>query len=78
MPTCVPTPFLASTSAHSANATPWLESAPRHLDARRSLLRNTAACTLEPTRRAHRHPLRAQLAASAHNEQLSIPILLPR
>ncbi len=78
MLTCVPTRFLASTSAHSANATPWLEAAPHLLDALRSLLSNTAERTLEPTRRAHRHPLRAQSAASAHNKQLSIPILLPR
>jgi hypothetical protein len=78
MPTCMPTRFLASISAHSANATPWLESAPHCLRARRSLLSNTAECTLEPTRRTHRHPLRAQSTASAHHEQLSIPILLPR
>ena len=77
MPTSISTRSVASTSAHFANATPWLESA-LHRDARRSLLTNTAERTLEPLYRAHRHPLRAQSAPSAHHEQLSIPILLLR
>jgi hypothetical protein len=78
MPTCMPTRSLASTSAHSADATPWLESAPRYPDVRHSLLSSTGECTLEPTRRTHRTPLRAQSAALAHHKQLSIPIVLPR
>jgi hypothetical protein len=78
MPTCMPTRSLASTSAHSANATPWLESAPHHLDARRSLLSNTADAFLSQPAELTAIPFRAQSAASAHNEQLSIPILLPR
>ena len=59
MPTCNPTRFLGSQGGHPANAVPGLESAPHYLDARHSLLSSTPECTLEPTRRAHRNPLRA-------------------
>jgi hypothetical protein len=38
MLTSMPTRFLPSTGAHSAYATPWLESALHTLDAHRSLL----------------------------------------
>jgi hypothetical protein len=68
MPTSNSNRSVASTSAHSANATPWLKSALHQRDARRSLLTNTAACTLELSRRAHRHLLRAQSIPSAYLE----------
>jgi hypothetical protein len=74
MLTCMPTRFLAPTGAHPANATPWLESAPHNLDACRSLLIHTPDATAELTTIL----FRAQSAASAHREQHSIPILLPR
>ena len=45
MPTYMPTLFLAPTGAHTANATPWLESAPYHRDPRPNLL-------IHPGRRA--------------------------
>jgi len=73
MLTCMPTRFLAPTSAHPANATPWLESAPHHRDACRSLLIHTADAPAELTTTL----FRAQSAAAAHHELLSIPILLP-
>jgi hypothetical protein len=78
MPTYMPTRSLAPTSAHTANATPWLESAPHHRDPRRSLLIHPEdASQMKPTELIA-IPFRAQSAASAHREQLSIPILLPR
>jgi hypothetical protein len=78
MLTCMSTRFLASTSAHPANATPWLESASHNLVARRSLLMHTADAPLNGPAELTTILFRAQSAASAHREQLSIPILLPR
>jgi hypothetical protein len=78
MLTCMPTRPVASTSAHPANAAPWLESAPHHLDARRCLLSHTAHAPQKGSTQVSDTPLRAHSAASAHREQLSIPILLPR
>ena len=78
MPTRVPTRFLSPTGAHPANATPWLEPAPGDLDACvRPLTRTADAPRIGPAK-LNAIPARAQLAASAHREQLSIPILLPR
>jgi hypothetical protein len=74
MLTCMPTRFLAPTGPHPANATPWLKSAPHNLDACCSLLIHTADAPAELTTIL----FRAQSAASAHREQHSIPILLPR
>jgi hypothetical protein len=78
MPTCMPTRPVASTSAHSANATPWPQSAPLPLDARRCLLIHTADAPLNASAELTAIPFLPQSAASAHPEQLSIPILLPR
>jgi hypothetical protein len=78
MLTCMPTRPVASTSAHPANAAPWLESAPHHLDARRCLLSHTAHAPQKGSTQVSDTPLRAHSAASAHREQLSIPILLTR
>jgi hypothetical protein len=78
MSTRIPTRFLASTDVHPANATPWLESAQHNLDGRRSLPMHTAAGPLSGPAQVTSIPFRAQSAASAHHEQLSIPILLPR
>jgi hypothetical protein len=78
MLTRIPTRFLASTGTHPANATPWPESAPHHLDARRSLLMHTPDAPLLGPAELTAIPFCAQSAASAHHEQLSIPILLPR
>jgi hypothetical protein len=78
MPTCMPTRLLASTGAHPANATPWLEPAPGNLDACLNLLTHTADATRISLARLNAIPSRAQSAASANREQLSIPILLPR
>jgi hypothetical protein len=77
MPTCTPTRFLASTRAHPANATPWLESAPHNLHACRILPMHTAGAPLNGPTRVTYFPFRAQSATSAHRKQLSIPILLP-
>ena len=77
MLTCMPTRFLASTGAHPVNATPWLESVQHNLDGRRSLPMHTAGAPLNGPTRGTYFPFRAQSAASAHPEQLSIPILLP-
>jgi hypothetical protein len=78
MLTSMPTRFLASTSAHAANATPWPESASHHLDARRSLLIHPEDASLIAAAELTTIPFRAQSAASAHHEQLSIPIRLAR
>jgi hypothetical protein len=78
MLTCMPTRFLASTGAHPAHATPWLESAPHNLDACRSLATYTASAPLNGPAQVTAIPFRAKSAASAHRKQLSIPILLPR
>ena len=78
MPTRMPTQFLASTGAHPANATPWLESAPHNLDARRRLPLHTAGASLNGPAQVAAIPFCAQSAASLHRKQLSIPILLPR
>jgi hypothetical protein len=78
MLTCMPTRFLASTGAHPANATPWLESVPHDLDACRSLAMHTPGAPLNGPAQVTGIPFRAQLAAFAHRKQLSIPILLPR
>jgi len=77
MLTCMPTRSVASTSAHPANADPWLEPAPDTRDASRSLPPHTAAAPLNGLATVIAIPSRAQSAASAHPEQLSIPILLP-
>jgi hypothetical protein len=78
MPTCMPTRFLALPGAYPANATPWLETAPYSLDACLSLL--TGIADAPPIGHANLNAIlsRAQSAASAHREQLSIPILVPR
>jgi hypothetical protein len=78
MPTCVPTRFLSPTGAHPANATPWLEPAPSDLDACVSPLTPTADPQQIGPAKLNAIPVLAQLAASAHRQQLSIPILLPR
>ena len=78
MLTCTLTRFLASTGGHPANATLWLESPPHNLDACRSLAVTTADAPLNGSAELTAIPFRAQSAASAHPEQLSIPILLPR
>jgi hypothetical protein len=78
MPTYMPTLFLAPTGAHTANATPWLESAPYHRDPRPNLLIHPEDASLMQPAELIAIPLRAQSGASAHREQLSIPILLPR
>jgi hypothetical protein len=78
MLTCMPTRFPASPGAHPANATPWLESAPHNLDVRRSLLIHTADAPLNGPTELTAISFRARSAPSAHHEQLSIPILLPR
>ena len=78
MPTCFPIRFLASTGGHPANANPWLESAPHDLHARRSLPIRTADLYLNGPAELITTLFQAQSAASAHHEQLSIPILLPR
>ncbi len=78
MLTFVPTRVLAPTGAHPVNATPWLEPAPYNLDARRSLLIHPANASLNRPAGPPASPFRAQPAASAHHQHLSIPILLPR
>ena len=67
-----------SPGAHPANATPWLEPTPGDLDACVSPLTPTADVPRIGPAKLNAIPARAQLAASAHREQLSIPILLPR
>jgi hypothetical protein len=74
----VPTRFLASISAHAANAALWPESASHPLDARRSLLTRTADAPRVAPATLIAIRFRAHSAASALGEQLSIPILLPR
>jgi hypothetical protein len=78
MLTCMPTPFLASTGAYPANTTPWLESPPLDLDAHSSLLLHTADAPMNAPAALTAIPFRVQSAVSAHHEQLSIPIRLPR
>jgi len=78
MLTNMPTRFLASTGAHPANATPWLESAPLNLDVCRCLALHSASAPPNGPAQVSPIPFRAQSAASAHRKQLSIPILLPR
>ena len=78
MLTSMPTPFLAPTGGYPAYATPWLESAPHPLDARRSLLIHPEDASLMGPAELIAIPFRAQSAASPHHKQLSIPILLPR
>jgi hypothetical protein len=78
LPTRIPTRSLASTRAHPANATPWLESAPHNLDACRILPMHTAGAPLNGPAQVTGIPFRAQSAALAHRKQLSIPILLQR
>jgi hypothetical protein len=77
MLTCVPTRFLASTGGHPANATPSLESAKHNLDTRRSPLIRTTDAPLNGSTQITDITFRAQSAAAAHHELLSIPILLP-
>jgi hypothetical protein len=74
----MPTRFLAPTGGHPVSATPWLESAPHSLDARRSLLIHAADTPLNETTELTIIPFRTQPAAPTHRKQLSIPILLPR
>ncbi len=78
MSTPIATRSLASTGVHSANATPWLESAQHNLDGRRSLLIHTPDPPQNGPAELTAIPIRARSAASAHRQQLSIPILLPR
>lgn len=78
MPTCVPTRLLAPTGAHPVDATLWLEPAPGDLDACLSPLTRSADAPRIVTAKLNTIPARAQLAASAHRQHLSIPILLPR
>jgi hypothetical protein len=78
MLTYMPTRFLASTGAHPAYATQWLESPPHDLDVCRSLLIHTPDAHLNVPTELPVIPFRTPSAASAHPEQLSIPILLPR
>jgi hypothetical protein len=78
MLTSMPTRFLASTGAHPAYASPWLESAPHTLDARRSLPIHTPDVPLSRPAELTAISFGAQSATSAHHEQLSIPIPLPR
>jgi hypothetical protein len=77
MLTCMPTRFLASTGAHPANATLWLESASHNLDACPSLAMHAAGAPLNGPTHVTVIPFRAQPAAPAYPKQLSIPILLP-
>lgn len=74
MLTCVPTRFLASTGAHPGNATPWLESASHHLDARRCRPIHTADAPPHGPAELAAISFRARSAASAHRQQPSIPI----
>jgi hypothetical protein len=78
MLTCVPTRFLASTGAHPANATPWLESASHNLDAPRCRPIHTADAPLNGTAKLAAISFRVPSAAWDQPQQLSIPILLPR
>ena len=78
MPTYMPTRLGATTDSHSAHVAPCFESAPHNLDACRSLAMHTAGAPLNNPAQVTAIPFRAQSAASAHREQLSIPILLPR
>jgi len=78
MLTYMPTRFLAPTGAYPANATPWLEPAPYNLDACLSLLTRIADAPRIGPAKLTAIPFRAQSAAWAHREQLSIPIPLPR
>jgi hypothetical protein len=78
MLTCMPNRFLESTGGHPANATPWLESAPHNLDAHCSLPTHPADAPMHGPAELVAISFRAQSAASAFHEQLSIPILLPR
>ena len=77
MLTCMPTRFLASTGAHPANATPWLESPRHNLDACRIFPMHTPGAPLNGSAQVTAIPFRAQ-PASDHPKRLSIPILLPR
>jgi len=74
---CTPTRFLPTTGAPPAYANPRLKSAPHDLDACCSIAMHTASAALSGPTRVTYFPFRAQSAASAHPEQLSIPILLP-
>jgi len=56
MPTSMPTRLLASPGGHPANATPWLESTPHPLYARRSLLIHPKGAP-DGTRCGYRHPI---------------------
>ena len=67
MPTSMPTRLLASPGGHPANATPWLESTPHPLYARRSFLIYPNAPRMGPAAVAA-IPFRAQSAPSAHHE----------
>jgi hypothetical protein len=78
MPTSMPTRSVATTNAHSANATPWLESAPHPLDAHTDLLIHPEDAPMLSPAELAAIPYHAQTAASAHHEQLSISILLTR
>jgi hypothetical protein len=78
MLTCTPTRSLASTGAHPANATPWLDLAPHNLDDCRSLAMHTASAPPNGPAQVTAIPSRAQSAALAHRKQHPIPILLPR
>ena len=78
MLTCIPNRLFVSTGSHPANASPWLESAPHNLEARRRLLIHTANASLNGPAGLPTTLFLAQSAASAHHQQLSIPILLPR
>jgi len=78
MLTCMPTRFLASTGAHPANATPWLESIPHALDVVCNLLLHSASPLPDQPTQLTTIRFRAPSAALAHPKQYSIPILLPR
>jgi hypothetical protein len=78
MSTRMPTRFLASTGSRSANATPWLESAPHNLEACCSRPMHTAGAPLNGPAQVTAIPFRAQLTASTPHKQHSIPITLPR
>ena len=77
MLTCMPTRLLASTGAHPANATPWLESARHNLDACSISPMHTAGAPLNGSAQGAAIPFPAQSAAPTYPKQLSIPILLP-
>jgi hypothetical protein len=75
---CRPTRFLASTRAHPANATPWLQSPPHTLKLACGLLLHSASPVPDRLTQVTTIRFPAQSAASAHRKEHSIPIFLPR